>query len=136
MCHYPNDGYKSARDAKRSPIHDRVAARFPETFYRDVSGFEAPMYHDSVKPEWGFKEENYHPVWKREHAAVRDDVGFIDMSFMSKFLVQGRDAGAFLNSLCTADVVGGGDNKIVYTQWLDEFGKMQVSVPYERAPHT
>ena len=40
----------------------------------------------------------------------------MDMSFMSKFLVQGNDAGKCLNKLSTANV----DDKvetITYTQW-------------------
>ena len=40
----------------------------------------------------------------------------MDMSFMSKFLVQGKDAGKCLNRLSTANV----DDKvetITYTQW-------------------
>jgi 4-methylaminobutanoate oxidase (formaldehyde-forming) len=51
----------------------------------------------------------------------------IDMSFMSKFLVQGRDAGKILNFLSTANVNGPKDN-IVYTQWLDDHGKMEADV--------
>ena len=41
-----------------------------------------------------------------EHRACREGVVLIDMSFMSKFLVQGRDAGACINRLCTANVDG------------------------------
>lgn len=49
------------------------------------------------------------------------------MSFMSKFLVQGPEAGEFLNSLSTADVDGPSDT-ITYTQWLDERGMMQADL--------
>ena len=45
----------------------------------------------------------------------------LDMSFMSKFSVRGRDAGNALNRLCTADVDGSSDT-ITYTQMLNEDG--------------
>ena len=44
--------------------------------------------------------------WAAEHAACREGVVLIDMSFMSKFLVQGRDAGIVLDRLATAKVDG------------------------------
>jgi len=43
---------------------------------------------------------------------------------MSKFLVQGKDAGRFLNRLSTANVDGDCET-ITYTQWLNEQGKLQ-----------
>ncbi len=46
---------------------------------------------------------------------------------MSKFLVQGRDAGERLNRLCTSDV-DGPEGLMTYTQWLDEEGKMQADL--------
>jgi glycine cleavage system aminomethyltransferase T len=49
------------------------------------------------------------------------------MSFMSKFLVTGNDAGTFLNYLSTANV----DDKcgtITYTQWLNEGGRMEADL--------
>ena len=49
------------------------------------------------------------------------------MSFMSKFLVQGRDAGKVLNFLSTAQVDGPKET-IVYTQWLNSFGKLEADL--------
>src|SRR5690606_21428462 len=48
----------------------------------------------------------------------------MDMSFMSKFLVEGRDAGRLLNWI-SANNVDGPAGQITYTQWLDEAGKLQ-----------
>ena len=42
-------------------------------------------------PSWGkchVGRDNSFVYWKNEHEAIRNDVGMIDMSFMSKFLVQ------------------------------------------------
>ena len=46
---------------------------------------------------------------------------------MSKYLVQGKDAGAFLDNISTAKVDGPNDT-ITYCQWLDERGMMQADL--------
>jgi 4-methylaminobutanoate oxidase (formaldehyde-forming) len=51
----------------------------------------------------------------------------MDMSFMSKFLVQGFDAGEYLNYLCTANVDGDA-NKITYSQMLNSDGLVEADV--------
>jgi 4-methylaminobutanoate oxidase (formaldehyde-forming) len=51
----------------------------------------------------------------------------MDMSFMAKFLVQGRDAGKVLNYL-SANNVDGASGRIVYTQWLNELGKLEADL--------
>ena len=55
----------------------------------------------------------------------------MDMSFMSKFLVQGRDAGALLDHL-SADDVDGDPGGITYTQWLNE--RRHASRPTSPSP--
>ena len=54
-----------------------------------------------------------------EHRAARENVIVMDMSFMGKFLVQGRDAGRCLNRISANDV-DGATGVITYTQWLNE----------------
>jgi 4-methylaminobutanoate oxidase (formaldehyde-forming) len=51
----------------------------------------------------------------------------MDMSFMSKFLVQGRDAGRVLEFV-SANRVDGASGQITYTPWLDESGRLQVDL--------
>jgi 4-methylaminobutanoate oxidase (formaldehyde-forming) len=49
------------------------------------------------------------------------------MSFMSKFLVQGPNAGSFLNRLSTSNV-DKECGRITYTQWLNEEGYMEADL--------
>ncbi|GMI09440.1 hypothetical protein TrRE_jg339, partial [Triparma retinervis] len=127
-CHYPNQGYGSARGRLLSPLDGRLRERTNALAFRDVSGWESPMYYDpSVAPSWGFGEENYEGAWGAEHGAVRGGVGVVDMSFMTKIKVEGGDAGKFLNWISTADV-DGEEDVITYTQWLDEFGYLQADL--------
>jgi len=51
----------------------------------------------------------------------------MDMSFMAKFLVQGRDAGQVLNWI-SANNVDGAAGQITYTQWLNEGGKLEADL--------
>jgi 4-methylaminobutanoate oxidase (formaldehyde-forming) len=51
----------------------------------------------------------------------------MDMSFMAKFLVQGRDAGAVLNWI-SANQVDGASGRTTYTQWLNEGGTLEADL--------
>ncbi len=129
-CHYPGRPMQTARGVKRSPLHDRLAAR--GAYFRDVSGWESPDWYapPGVPPRverlsWG--RQNWFPYWEAEHLAAREGVILMDMSFMSKFLVQGREAGRWLDYL-SANRVDGAPGTVTYTQWLDEAGKIQADL--------
>ena len=129
-CHYPDRSPKTARGARKSPFHDRLAAQ--GAHFRDVSGWESPGWYAPEGQEpvadrltWG--RPNWFPWWAAEHRACREGVIAMDMSFMGKFLVQGRDAGAFLNYL-SANEVDGDSEKITYTQWLNEDGRLEADL--------
>ena len=77
-----------------------------------MSGWEGADWYapEGVEPKierlsWG--RQNWFEYWRAEHEAARNGVIVMDMSFMSKFLVQGRDAGRLLNHLSANDVDGG-----------------------------
>jgi len=129
-CHYPTYVMQTARDAKRGPLHDRLAAK--NAYFKDVSGWEGPDWYapPGVEPrveKIGWGRQNWFPYWAAEHRAAREGVIAMDMSFMSKFLVEGRDAGALLDWI-SANSVDGPTNQITYTQWLDDAGKLQADL--------
>ncbi len=130
QCHYPTRSMMTARGAKRSPIHERLAAR--GAYFKDVSGWEgadwfaAPGTTPTVeKLSWG--RQNWWPNWQAEHKAAREGVILMDMSFMAKFAVEGRDAGRLLNQL-SANNVDGAEGMITYTQWLNEGGTLEADL--------
>ena len=130
QAHYPTKTYETARGAKKSPFHDRLAAA--GAYFKDVSGWEGPDWYapPGVKAEveklsWG--RMNWWPYWQAEHKAARESVIVMDMSFMSKFLVQGRDAGQALNHI-SANNVDGATGMITYTQWLNVEGKLEADL--------
>jgi glycine cleavage system aminomethyltransferase T/glycine/D-amino acid oxidase-like deaminating enzyme len=129
-CHYPTKTYETARGAKKSPFHDRLAAA--GAYFKDVSGWEGADWYapKGVKAEvetlsWG--KHNWFPYWEAEHKAAREGVILMDMSFMSKFLVQGRDAGKVLNYI-SANNVDAQTNMITYTQWLNTTGTLEADL--------
>jgi 4-methylaminobutanoate oxidase (formaldehyde-forming) len=133
-CHYPSRSMQTARGARRSPFHDRLAAR--GAYFRDVSGWESPGWYapdgqDPAVGEYSWGRENWFEWSAAEHRACREGVIAMDMSFMGKFLVQGRDAGAFLNYLSANDVDGAVDaagGRITYTQWLNDAGCLEADL--------
>ena len=129
-CHYPTMTPQTARGVKTSAIHDRlVAAR---AYFRDVSGWEgadwyAPQGFEPTVEKLSWGRQNWFPWWEAEHRAAREAVIVMDMSFMSKFLVQGRDAGRVLNHISANDVDGDA-GRITYTQWLNDKGTLEADL--------
>ncbi len=130
QCHYPTRPMQTARGAKKSAIYDRLAAQ--GAYFRDVSGWESADWYAPgvVSPDpgplsWG--RQQWFKNWEAEHKAAREGVIVMDMSFMAKFLVQGRDAGRVLERI-SGNRVSGAAGMITYTQWLDEAGKIQADL--------
>ncbi|MCE3285358.1 MAG: Sarcosine dehydrogenase [Steroidobacteraceae bacterium] len=129
-CHYPYKSLETARGARRSPFHDRLAAQ--GAYFVETSGWESPGWYAGcgVTPEPGplsWQRQQWWPHWEREHRAAREGVAAIDMSFMGKFLVQGRDAGKCLNWI-SANEVDGTAAQITYTQWLNREGRLEADL--------
>jgi len=129
-CHYPTHTLKTARGARRSPFHDRLAAQ--GAYFVETSGWESPGWYagagktaDPGPDTWGRPTWWHH--WEAEHRAARENVIVMDMSFMGKFMVQGRDAGKCLNRISANDV-DGATGQITYTQWLNAQGKLEADL--------
>ncbi len=127
QTHFPGRAMRSARDAKLSPIHHRLKGQ--RAYFKDVSGWESPDWYgwDGVPPELTWGRPSFFANWAAEHRATRAGVILMDMSFMSKFLVQGRDAGRELERI-SANRVDGEPGVITYTQWLNERGTLEADL--------
>jgi 4-methylaminobutanoate oxidase (formaldehyde-forming) len=127
---YPDHQPKTCRGAKKSALHDRLVEQ--NAYFKDVSGWESPGWYapsgiEPIVKDESFGRAHWFPYWEEEHRACRENVALFDMSFMSKFLVQGYDAGKFLNRLSTANV-DGPCSQITYTQWLNEDGYLEADL--------
>ncbi|MDG4820678.1 FAD-dependent oxidoreductase [Asanoa sp. WMMD1127] len=128
--HFPGLSMKTARGAKLSPVHSRLVEQ--RAYFRDVSGWEGADWYapEGAQPHveklsWG--RQNWFPYWEAEHRACREGVILMDMSFMSKYLVRGDDAGTALDHL-SAGAVNGEAGRITYTQWLNEAGTLEADL--------
>jgi len=130
QTHYPTRTPQTARNAQLSPMHDRLTAL--GAYFREVSGWESPDWYGEpgTTPEagpltWG--RAAWFENWQLEHEAARHAAVLIDMSFMSKFSVEGADAGVFLERL-SAGTVDGPAETITYTQWLNDRGTLEADL--------
>ncbi|HZX53958.1 MAG TPA: FAD-dependent oxidoreductase [Ilumatobacteraceae bacterium] len=131
--HWPYYQRRSARPLRRSALHAHAAQR--GAVFGELGGWERPNWFAPVGVAaeycYSYGRQNWFEHSAAEHRAVRESVGAIDISTYGKFAVQGRDACAFLQRICAADIdveVG----RIVYTQWLNRFGGIVADVTVTR----
>jgi glycine cleavage system aminomethyltransferase T/glycine/D-amino acid oxidase-like deaminating enzyme len=130
---YPNWKPSTARNVRRSVLHDRLVAAGGH--FNVSMGWEFAEWYDldSVHPQTrlDYTRQGSFGIVAEEHRTVRDAVGMLDMSLMAKLMVQGPGAVAVLNRLSTSDIdreVG----RLVYTQWLDQRGGIMADLTVTR----
>ena len=131
--HWPHRQMLTARDVRRSPLHDRLAmegACFGATAGWERANWFAPK---GVSPQYqySFGRQNWFKHSRDEHRAVRERIGLFDLTSFAKFLVVGRDAGSVLQSLCANDV-GVPPGRVVYTSMLNEHGGIEADLTVTR----
>jgi glycine cleavage system aminomethyltransferase T/glycine/D-amino acid oxidase-like deaminating enzyme len=131
---FPNSQLQTARGARHSILHERLATA--GAFFGEAAGWEYPEWFapEGLEPKverysWG--RQNWFPYHEAEHRACREDVILMDLSLMSKFLVQGHDAASVLNYISTNNV-DGPVGKIAYTEWLNERGTIEADLTVTR----
>jgi heterotetrameric sarcosine oxidase gamma subunit len=131
--HWPFRQFETARGLRRSPIHDRLAAR--GACFGEVAGWERPNWFapPGVEPRYAysFGRQNWFEHSAEEHRAAREAVALFDYSSFTQFLVQGPDAERALQRLCTADVAVP-PGRVVYTQILNERGGIEADLTVTR----
>jgi glycine cleavage system aminomethyltransferase T/glycine/D-amino acid oxidase-like deaminating enzyme len=132
--HFPNLGMNSARNVKQSVIHERLkdaGAHFVESAGWEIADWYAPEGIKAEVENYSWGRQNWFPYHEAAHHACRNHVALMDMSFMSKFLVQGNDAELVLNNICCNDIAVE-PGRIVYTQWVNEAGGLEADVTVTR----
>ncbi|GGE01902.1 sarcosine dehydrogenase [Aureimonas endophytica] len=135
--HFPYRQMATSRGVRRSPLH--AVLKDEGAVFGEVAGFERPNWfaNDGQEREYRYswKRQNWFGNQAAEHKAVRENVGFFDMSSFGKIRVEGRDACRFLQRVCANDVdvkVG----RIVYTQMLNERGGIESDLTVTRLSET
>ncbi|MEQ8665376.1 MAG: FAD-dependent oxidoreductase [Rhodospirillales bacterium] len=131
--HWPFYQVRTSRGVRRTPFYDRLKAA--KACFGEAGGWERPNWFapEGVEPvyEYTYKRQNWFEYSAAEHRAVRENVGLLDISTFSKFLLQGRDAERVLNQVCANDVAVR-PGRMVYTQWLNERGGIESDLTVTR----
>jgi heterotetrameric sarcosine oxidase gamma subunit len=131
---FPRWQPSTARGIRRSPLHDRLAAA--GAHFGVSAGWEYPEWFAGAgmtppDPTMSFDRQASFELVAAEHQAIREAVGVMDMTLMSKYLVQGPGAVAVLGRLSAGDIdreVG----RVVYTPWLNKSGGIQADLTVTR----
>lgn len=131
--HWPFRQPETARGARRSILHERLAAA--GACFGETAGWERANWFaepgSTPRYEYSYGRQNWFDSCAAEHMAVREAVGLFDQSSFACFLVQGPEAEQVLNQVCANDVavdIG----RIVYTQWLNERGTIEADLTVTR----
>ncbi|MBL9168534.1 MAG: FAD-dependent oxidoreductase [Verrucomicrobiales bacterium] len=123
---WPNREFESARNLRKTPLHDRLAQQ--GACFGSRNGWERPLWFGSPGTQptmnYSFGRQNWFDAHRREHLACRETVAVFDQSGFSKYLVSGADALGVLQRLCAADMdvpVG----KSVYTGMFNRRGTFE-----------
>jgi len=133
---WPNREFETARPFRRSPVHQLVESA--GACFGSRMGWERPNFFapSGTAPviEYSWGKQNWIPWVNAEQRATREAVALFDQTSFGKLLVQGDDAEAVLQWLCTADVavpVG----RTVYTGVLNARGTYEADVTLTRLAH-
>ncbi|MBV6392812.1 MAG: 4-methylaminobutanoate oxidase (formaldehyde-forming) [Anaerolineales bacterium] len=131
---FPNSQLQTARNVRKSILHEKLAQR--GAFFASSAGWEyadwfAPEGKKAEVEKYGWDRQNWFEYNAAEHKACREDVVLMDMTMMSKFLVQGRDALKLLDRISVSNInvpVG----KVVYTEWCNVRGGIEADLTVTR----
>ena len=131
--HWPFFQYESARDVKRSPLHDRLDEA--GAVFGEMSGWERPNWYATEGMErryrYSYGKQNWWEASGEECLAVRRAVGLFDQTSFVKYEVEGPDAARLLGWI-SAGRVPGPLGKVVYTQWLNPRGGIEADLTVTR----
>ena len=131
--HYPYRQVESARNIRRSPLHQHLKER--GAVFGEIAGWERANWFARKGQEnhyvydWG--KQNWFKNHKEEHEAVRETAGLFDMTSFGKIRIEGKDSCKFLQYICCSDVdvIPG---KIIYTQMLNKRGGIECDLTVTR----
>ena len=130
---YPSWRPKTARDVRRTVLHDRFVAA--GAHFNSSVGWEFPEWFEGPgaprETVAGFTRSAGFGFVAAEHEAIRRGVGIMDMTLMAKFHVQGPDAAAVLSRL-SANHVDREVGRVVYTQWCTPSGGIAADLTVTR----
>jgi 4-methylaminobutanoate oxidase (formaldehyde-forming) len=135
--HWPFRQWETARDFKKTILHDRLAAA--GACFGESAGWERPNWYatpgQNPHYEYSWGRQNWFANNAEEHQAVRERVGVFEQTSFAKLLIEGRDAEAVLNRIATNNcAIASG--RVVYTQFLNPRGGIEADLTITRLAST
>ena len=131
--HWPGRQRETARNLRRTPFYHPMKAH--GAVYAEAQGWERPGWFApngvDAKYDYSFNRPSWFEHAQAEQKAAREDVAMIDYSMLGKLMVEGRDAEAFLQRVCTNDM-GMPVGRVVYTLMLNARGGIESDVTVAR----
>ncbi len=131
--HWPNRQRETVRNLRRTPFHHALKAR--GACFAEAQGWERPGWFapDGVAPTYAysFGRQNWFDYAQQEQKAAREQVAMIDYTMLGKLMVEGADAEAFLQRICTNDMAMA-SGRVTYTLMLNERGGIESDVTVVR----
>ena len=135
--HFPYRQMATARGVRRTPLHEHLKAR--GAVFGEVAGWERANWFARPGQEreyrYSWQRQNWFENQRDEHMAVREGVGFFDMTSFGKISVEGRDATTFLDRVC-ANRIDVEPGRIVYTPMLNQRGGIESDLTVTRLSET
>jgi 4-methylaminobutanoate oxidase (formaldehyde-forming) len=131
--HWPNDQRSTARPLRKTPFYHPLKAL--GACFAEAQGWERPAWFApaGVEPTiaYSFGRQNWFDYAQQEQQAIREGVGMIDYSMLGKLLVEGPDAEAFMQRVCSQDMAMACD-RVAYTLLLNERGGIESDITVAR----
>jgi len=131
--HWPGRQREAARNLRRTPFYHPMKAK--GAVFAEAQGWERPGWFAPAGVAPVYDYSFHRPSWfghaQAEQKAAREAVAMIDYSMLGKLMVEGRDAEAFLQRICTNDM-SLDFNRIAYTLMLNERGGIESDVTVAR----
>ncbi len=131
--HWPNDQRCTVRPLRKTPFYHLLKQH--GACFGEVQGWERPSWFapKGVEPvtQYSFGRQNWFSYAQAEQQAARQGVGLIDYSMLGKLLIEGADAEAFMQRVCSQDMAIACDS-VTYTLLLNERGGIESDVTVAR----
>jgi 4-methylaminobutanoate oxidase (formaldehyde-forming) len=125
--HWPHLQPHTARNIRRTPLHDRVDAA--GAVFGEMTGYERANWYAPAGTArayvYSYGRQNWFGPVSEEHRAAREAVALFDLSTFTKAAVAGPDALRVVQRVCTADLdvrIG----RVVYTLMLNPSGGIEI----------
>ncbi len=130
---WPLEENRSVRENRLSPLYQTLKDQ--GAVFGEKLGWERPNWFATqgvtAADEYGFGRQNWFDAVGREHKACREAAALFDQSSFAKFELEGPDACAALDWICSNNVdrpVGA----LIYTQMLNDAGGIECDLTVAR----